>query len=145
MPKNENQKREKKAFKAYQIGYVHVDISEVKTEEGKAYLFVAIDRLTKYIYVELHDNMKVDTSTSFLNNLIANCCFRITHILTDNGAQFTYALLAEHLRPKHKLHPFDEICKRHHIEHRLTKFRPPWTNGQVEVTNRIIKRYTMKH
>ena len=30
------------------------------------------------------------------------------------------------------------------IEHRLTQFRHPWTNGQVEVTNRILKKYTTK-
>ena len=64
--------------------------------------------------------------------------------MTDNGAQFTYALLAEHLRPKNKEHPFDIICAMHDIEHRLTQFRHPWTNGQVEVTNRIIKNHTTK-
>ena len=64
--------------------------------------------------------------------------------MTDNGAQFTYALLAEHMRPKVKKHPFDVICEANQIEHRLTQFRHPWTNGQVEVTNRILKKYTTK-
>jgi hypothetical protein len=30
------------------------------------------------------------------------------------------------------------------IEHRLTKFRHPWTNGQVEIMNRVIKDATTK-
>jgi hypothetical protein len=34
----------KKEFKAYPIGYFHLDITEVRTEEGKLCLFVAIDR-----------------------------------------------------------------------------------------------------
>src|SRR6202140_188644 len=31
-------------FKAYPLGYIHVDLAEVWTEAGKLYLFVAIDR-----------------------------------------------------------------------------------------------------
>jgi transposase-like protein len=32
----------KKAFRAYPIGFFHIDIAEVRTEEGKLHLFVAI-------------------------------------------------------------------------------------------------------
>lgn len=144
LPKEETQGREKKKFKDYPIGFMHIDITEVRTKEGKCYLFVAIDRATKYVYTELHQAMTVEVSQDFLKNLIAHCPFKITKILTDNGAQFTYALLAEHLRPKGKMHPFDAVCEAHKIEHRLTQFRHPWTNGQVEVTNRILKKYTTK-
>ena len=49
----------------------------------------------------------------------------------------------EKLRPK-KIHGFDEICIDNHIEHRLIKFRHPWTNWQVERYNRIIKGNTTK-
>ncbi|ETZ05274.1 integrase core domain protein [Holospora undulata HU1] len=79
----------------------------------------------------------------FLRNLIEHCPFKITKIRTDNGAQFTYALLAEHLCPTPP-HPFDATCKAYKLEHRLTQFRHPWTNGQVEGTNRMIKQYTTK-
>jgi hypothetical protein len=44
---------ERKKFKAYPIGYFHIDITEVRTAEGKLYLFVAIDRTSKFAYVEL--------------------------------------------------------------------------------------------
>ena len=72
--------------------------------------------------------MTVEISQSFLKNLIAHCPFKITKVLTDNGVQFTYALLSEHLRPKGKIHPFDAVCENHNIEHGLTQFRHPWTN-----------------
>ena len=29
-------------------------------------------------------------------------------------------------------HIFDRVCGEHHIEHRLTEIKHPWTNGQVE-------------
>ena len=46
LPENE-EKKPKKKFKKYPIGYFHIDITEVRTEEGKLYLFVAIDRTSK--------------------------------------------------------------------------------------------------
>ena len=111
LPKAEGEIREKKKFKDYPIGFVHIDITQVSRKEGKSYLCVAIDRITKYVYVELHPTITVEVSESFLKNLIEHCPFKITKTLTDNGAQFTYALLAEHLRPKGKMHPFDLSVK----------------------------------
>ena len=42
-------------FKSYPLGYFHIDIAEVRTEEGRLYLLVAIDRTTKFAFVELHE------------------------------------------------------------------------------------------
>ena len=39
---------------------------------------------------------------------------------------------------------FDMRCRENGIEHRLTKIRHPWTNGQVERMNRTIKEATVK-
>ncbi|MDK4722082.1 integrase core domain-containing protein, partial [Rhizobium sp. CNPSo 3968] len=36
------------------------------------------------------------------------------------------------------------VCDDHSIEHRLTKVKHPWTNGQVERMNRTIKEATVK-
>ena len=143
LPKEPTAPRQKKKFKDYPPGFVHIDISEMRVANQKLYLFVGIDRCSKYVYVEIHPRMTKEIACAFLGHLIADCPFRITKILTDNGAQFTYALLAEHLRPKRR-HPFDALCDAHGIEHRLTKFRHPWTNGQVEVTNRLLKAHTTK-
>jgi len=134
----------KKKFKDYPPGYVHIDITEIRINTVKYYLFVAIDRTTKYIYAEIYDRMTQENSCIFLENFLADYPIKITKILTDNGAQFTYELLAEHLRPKNKIHPFDCICNAHKIEHRLIKFRHPWTNGQVEIYNKLIKNHTTK-
>ena len=43
----------KRKFKTYPIGYFHIDIAEVQTAEGKLRLFVAIDRTSKFAFVEL--------------------------------------------------------------------------------------------
>ncbi len=39
---------------------------------------------------------------------------------------------------------FDMRCRENAIEHRLTKVKHPWTNGQVERMNRTIKEATVK-
>lgn len=140
----EGQPVKKKKFKQYAIGYVHLDITEIRLGKQKRYLFVGIDRVCKYVYVELHERMTQAIAKEFLDHLIADCPFIIHTILTDNGAQFTYALLAEHGRPQGKIHLFDQTCTQHGIRHKLTKFRHPWTNGQVEVFNRTIKAHTVK-
>jgi hypothetical protein len=43
LPKEKNA-TEKKKFKSYPIGYFHLDIAEVQTEEGKLHLFVGAER-----------------------------------------------------------------------------------------------------
>ena len=43
LPDMEGEKPKRKRFAAYAIGYFHIDIAEVRTEEEKLYLFVAVD------------------------------------------------------------------------------------------------------
>ena len=51
LPEVEGSKPSKKKFKAYPIGYFHIDIAELQTAEGKLYLYVAIDRTSKFAFV----------------------------------------------------------------------------------------------
>ena len=77
------------AFKAYPMGYLHIDLAEVWTEEGKLYLFVAIDRISKFAFAELHDRATRRIAADFLRRLLAHVPYRIHTVLTDNGFQFT--------------------------------------------------------
>src|SRR5271156_1779535 len=53
LPEIEGDKPSKKKLKSYPIGYFHIDIAEVQTAEGKLYLYVAIDRTSKFAFVQL--------------------------------------------------------------------------------------------
>ena len=91
LPKEDSEKpQKKKKFKDYKIGFVHVDITEVRVQKKKFQLFVGIDRVSKYVYLEIHENKTIKTTAVFLENLIKDCPFEIHTILTDNGSQFTY-------------------------------------------------------
>ena len=140
LPDVDGDKPAKKRFKRYPIGYFHIDLAEVHTAEGKLYLFVAIDRTSKFAFARLVTKAGKIAAAQFLRDLIAAVPYRIHTILTDNGIQFT-----NRKRDLHAFeHIFDRVCREHEIEHRLTKVKHPWTNGQVERMNRTIKDATVK-
>ena len=131
--------KKKSRFKKYPIGYFHIDIAEVQSQEGKLHLFVAIDRTSKFVYIEVHERATRPIAVDFLKRLIALVPYRLHIILTDNGIQFANQDRHKYAFPL----LFDRICHAHQIEHRLTKIKHPWTNGQVERMNRTLKEATV--
>ena len=154
LPEAEGEKTARTKFKSYPIGFFHIDIAEVQTAEGKLYLFVAIDRTSKFAYVELHRQAKRQTAGDFLRHLVEAVPYSVNIVLTDNGTHFTtpgaggsaVPLIVEALAKGEAVwaHSFEYACAQLGIEHRLTKPKHPWTNGQVERMNRTIKDATVK-
>jgi transposase InsO family protein len=154
LPEVEGDKPKRGKFSSYPIGYFHIDMAEVRTEQGKLYMFVAIDRTSKFAFVELHENSRTATSRDFLLRLIEAVPYKIHTVLTDNGIQFTtpggggsaVPLIKEAMAngERFRAHAFEYACARNDIDHRTTKPRHPWTNGQVERMNRTIKEATVK-
>ena len=89
LPSVEGEKTAKHKFKTYPLGDFHVDIAEVRTEEGKLHLFVALDRTTKFAFIELHEKATTRVSGDFLRHLIAAVPYKVHTVLTDNGIHFT--------------------------------------------------------
>lgn len=145
LPDVEGDKPPKNKFKSYPIGYFHIDIAEVQTAEGKLYLYVAIDRTSKFAFVQLVQKTGRTSASAFLMALIAAVPYKIHTVLTDNGIQFTFPpRYANGPTATFMTHMFDMRCRENGIEHRLTKIKHPWTNGQVERMNRTIKDATVK-
>jgi len=131
---------QKAKFKEYALGYLHLDFAEVQTEEGKQYLFVAIDRTSKLAFAELHPQATQAVAVDFLQRVLAQIPYKVHKLLTDNGVQFRN--LPHHTRVGR--HPVGQLCDEWGIEQRFTKPAHPWTNGQVERMNRTLKEATIK-
>ena len=65
------------------IGLFHSDIAEVRTEEGKLYLFVATDRTPKIAFAKLVDKANTAAATEFLDALVQAIPYKINVVLTD--------------------------------------------------------------
>jgi transposase InsO family protein len=164
LPEMQGDKPARKAFKKYPIGYFHIDIAEVRTEEGKLHLFVAIawrsrrgaayDRTSKFAFAQLHEKATRAVAAGFLRDLIAAVPYKIHTVLTDNGLHFTTPGAGGSAVPEIKraiaagelfrAHGFELVWARNDIDHRLTKPKHPWTNGQVERMNRTLKEATVR-
>ena len=89
LPK-EKVEKEKKKFKPYPIGYFHIDIAKLQTEEDRSYLFVSIDKTSKFAYAELHREATRATANVFLEHLIAGVPYTIHTFLTDKRKSAIY-------------------------------------------------------
>ncbi len=87
LPDVNGDKPAKKKFKRYPIGYFHIDIAELHTAEEKLYLYVAIDRTSKFAFVQLVDKANRKTASAFLEALIEAVPYKINIVLTNNGIQ----------------------------------------------------------
>jgi hypothetical protein len=89
LPKLNGDAPDKRKFKSYPLGYFHIDIAEVRTAQGRLYLLVAIDRTTKFAFVELHEKATRRIAGHFLRHLAAAVPYKVHTVLTDNGTHFT--------------------------------------------------------
>ena len=127
-----------KTFKDYEPGYLHVDIKYLPNrpdDPQKRYLLVAIDRATRWVYLEVANNKGAQTSAAFIKRLHDKCPVHIRIILTDNGKEFTDRFTPNGEREPTGNHAFDKTGAGLGIEHRLIPVKHPQTNGMVERFN----------
>jgi transposase-like protein len=133
-------KKPTKTFKDYEPGFLHIDIKylpKMPDEQQHRYLFVAIDRATRWVYFRIYANQTEVSSVDFLRRVKKACSVKIEKILTDNGTQFTDRFTSKEKQPTGN-HAFDQECAQQGIEYRLIPPRHPQTNGMVERFNDLI-------
>ncbi len=138
IPQPEADEQPTKTFKDYEPGFVHVDVKylpRMPDEEAHRYLFVGIDRASRWVYVEILGEKTAVNAAGFLQRLVAKAPFTVQKVLTDNGQEFTDRFCATGERDPTGRHRFDRVCESHDIDHRLIKPRHPQTNGMVERFN----------
>ena len=140
-------KPERAPFAAFNVqtpaGFIHVDVKYLPPLRNKrAYAYVAIDRATRFVYVEILYDRRAETAAAFLRRFLE--CFKINvhTVLSDNGSEWTDRFAVDKKnKPKDRpsgSHPFDRLCAERGITHKLTRPFRPQTNGMVERFNRRI-------
>ena len=124
-------------------GFVHIDLKYLPPlNRRRSYAYVAIDRATRFVYLEILPDRSAATAAGFLQRFLKSFPLQVHSILTDNGSEFTDRFAVDKKdKPLDKpsgQHPFDRVCAAHHIKHRLTRPFRPQTNGMVERFNRRI-------
>ena len=110
-------------------------LPQMADKTTRRYLFVAIDRATRWVFVRILPAKTAANARRFLRDLHHSYPIRIANILTDNGKEFTDRLFASRARAASGDHEFDRLCAELGIEHRLIPPKSPQTNGMVERFN----------
>src|SRR4051812_16896191 len=124
-PPADRARRSQSRFKAYDLGFVHVDVKplpKLRPQDGqsrKRYLYVAIDRASRFVHLAVKDDETERSAVAFLTEAIRAFPFQVTHVLTDRGSCFT-------------ADGFEAACQTLGVEHRKTRPYTPRTNGMVE-------------
>lgn len=137
LPESDEKTAKKKTFKDYKPGFIHIDIKylpRMPDESERRYLFVAIDRATRWVYLHIYANQTDSSAVDFLHRVKKAAPMNIVKVLTDNGSQFTDRFTSQKKEPSGN-HVFDQACTTFEIEHRLIPPRHPQTNGMVERFN----------
>jgi transposase InsO family protein len=135
-------------FRSFEPGYLHIDVKylpKMPDEEQHRYLFMAIDRATRWVFVQLRPRKTAAQARAFLQALHRACPVRIHKILTGNGKEFTDRKLGLKDHRATGAHEFDQLCAALGIENRLTRPRTPRTNGMVECFNGRIAEVLATH
>ena len=135
-------------FKAYEPGYLHLDVKylpQMADEQRRRYLFVAIDRATRWVFVRVYRAKTAANARRFLRDLERTAPMKISRVLTDNGKEFTDRLFGLRRRAATGNHDFDRLCTELDIEHRLAPPRRPQTNGMAERFNGRIEDVLQSH
>ena len=98
----------------------------------KYYQYTAVDECTRWTFREMYDEHSTYSSTDFLKKLILNCPFPIREIQTDNGTEFTRALISDEGKPS----LFEEMLELCGIKYHRIRVATPRHNGKVERQHR---------
>ncbi len=100
----------------------------------KYYQYTAVDECTRWTYREMYEEHSTYSSTQFLVNFVKKAPFAIREIQTDNGTEFTNALLQKSCDHKSL---FENMLDNYGIIYHRIRVATPRHNGKVERQHRI--------
>ena len=123
LPEGEEKASKRKRFAETRIGYVHIDVRELRLAQGKLFMFLAIDRVSKFAHVAFLDANTKANGAAFRREVVEIFPYQLHTVLTDNGMAFADLPKNRGRHPELEAmfggHIFDRICNEHGIRHRL--------------------------
>jgi transposase InsO family protein len=110
-------------------------LPQTPDEQQKHYLYVAIDRATRWVYLGGRRSQSAKDARVFMKQVEEKAPFETQTVLTDSGKSFTDRFTRAGERKPSGNHQFDQECQADGIEYRLIKPGRPQTNGMVERFN----------
>lgn len=141
--KPEVEKRSKRTNKPYErAAYpgqkIQIDVKYVPiycVASGKTYYqYTAIDECTRLCFREMYDEHSTYSSKDFLEKLFKAFPFPIREVQTDNGTEWTTALLVKDRQSKTL---FEKVLEENDIIYHRIRVATPRHNGKVERQHRI--------
>ena len=146
-----NKNRKKRKNKPYQRAEypgqkVQVDVKftprECMVNGEEYYQFTAVDECTRWTYREMYAEHSTHSAVQFLTNLVRRCPFAIREIQTDNGTEFTKALVSNDPKAKSL---FEKGIEEAGIIYHRIRVATPRHNGKVERQHRIDQQRFYDH
>ena len=100
--------------------------------DTKYYQYTAIDEYTRMVYREMYDEHSTYSSLDFILKVVAFFPFKIEVVQTDNGSEWTNALLSNTPTPTLFEHALLDMG----IEYKRIRVATPRHNGKVERQHR---------
>lgn len=138
-PEKRKSRKPKPYFRAEYPGQkVQIDVKFVPnyciSNGQKYYQYTAVDECTRFCFREMYDEHSTYSSLDFLKKLIKAFPFPIREIQTDNGTEWTNALLVK--KSTHKT-LFEEYLEKNEIIYHRIRVATPRHNGKVERQHRL--------
>ena len=115
---------------------VQIDVKFVPSRcvagESKYYQYTAIDEYSRLVYREMYDEHSTYSSRDFIRKVISFYPFKIELVQTDNGTEWTNALISNSPTPT----LFEQELIKAKIEYKRIRIATPRHNGKVERQHR---------
>src|SRR5215210_254376 len=117
LPRDEGKASKRGRFAETAIGYVHIDVCELRLAQGKLHMFLAVDRVSKFAHVAFYDANAKMNGAAFLREVVATFPYAIHTVLTDNGMAFAdLPRYRDGPTARWMGHIFDRVCRENGIE-----------------------------
>ena len=102
----------------------------VGTDGEKFYQYTMLEEASRKRFIYAYKENSSHSTIDFVQRAIIFFGYAPETIQTDHGGEFT------HTQKTNRIHPFDMLCNKLHITHKVLRPRTPWHNGKVERSHR---------